>query len=202
MKNRNDEFGWGQLDAEARLLKRLGRMLKAGVLLVGLLLLITEGKTQELVALKVGDKVPAAFWDYEHSVYQNGKANKLKMADYKGKVILLDFWATWCGSCFKKFPFLDSLQQVKAEQLKVILVNTKKTGDTYAKVKTKIDDFARDLGLILPTIYEDEYLKALFPHYMLSHYVWIDAKGQIMAFTGADFVNDTTINTIANRKYN
>ena len=34
----------------------------------------------------------------------------LKLADYKGKTVLLNFWATWCGPCVKEMPSLDKLQ--------------------------------------------------------------------------------------------
>jgi thiol-disulfide isomerase/thioredoxin len=34
----------------------------------------------------------------------------LKLADYKGKTVLLNFWATWCAPCVKEMPSLDKLQ--------------------------------------------------------------------------------------------
>src|SRR5690242_19229600 len=34
----------------------------------------------------------------------------LTLADYKGKTVLLNFWATWCAPCVKEMPSLDKLQ--------------------------------------------------------------------------------------------
>jgi len=49
----------------------------------------------------------------------NGR--KLELADYKGKVILLDFWATWCGPCRIEIPGLVQLQERYRDQGLVVI---------------------------------------------------------------------------------
>lgn len=43
--------------------------------------------------------------------------------DFKGKVVILNFWATWCGYCKLKMPKLDALQQQYPKDLRVLSVS-------------------------------------------------------------------------------
>lgn len=61
----------------------------------------------------------------------------LSLNQLKGKVVFLDFWASWCPPCEKSFPFLDALQQEYHSQgLEVIAVNLdegKQDAQTFVK---------------------------------------------------------------------
>ncbi len=53
-----------------------------------------------------------------------GENQNLDLGQYKGKVIYVDFWASWCGPCAKSFPFLNEMhQQLKDQGLQIVGVN-------------------------------------------------------------------------------
>jgi peroxiredoxin len=58
---------------------------------------------------------------------------EVRLSDFKGKVVVLDFWATWCGPCIASFPHTQDLAAKYADQDVVVLASG--TSDTIAKFK-------------------------------------------------------------------
>lgn len=76
----------------------------------------------------------------------NGKA--LKLADFKGKVVVLDFWATWCPPCRAEIPGLVAIQKKYADQgLSVIGISLDEQGPTV--VKPFIERFAINYPVVM-----------------------------------------------------
>ncbi|HEX9275294.1 MAG TPA: TlpA disulfide reductase family protein [Casimicrobiaceae bacterium] len=54
-------------------------------------------------------------------------ARTIRVADYKGKVVYLDFWASWCPPCRESFPFMNELQRELGEKgLQIMAVSVDK----------------------------------------------------------------------------
>lgn len=56
-----------------------------------------------------------------------GKDGPLQLSDFKGSVVYLDFWASWCQPCKKSFPWMNEIQHKYADDgLKILAVNLDK----------------------------------------------------------------------------
>jgi len=54
----------------------------------------------------------------------------VRLSDYKGKVVLLNFWATWCPPCVREMPSMERLQnKVASEKFAVLAVNQMESAD-------------------------------------------------------------------------
>ena len=61
---------------------------------------------------------------YKDLTFLDHKNKEYKIEDYRGNLILLNFWATWCAPCKEEMPSLDLLQeQKKLDNLKIFAIN-------------------------------------------------------------------------------
>jgi len=78
-----------------------------------------------------------------------GDGSAVTLADFQGRVLLVNFWATWCAPCVKELPSLDELQlRLGGEGLLVLAVSQDRGGATVAGPFLKKLDVNR-LGLFL-----------------------------------------------------
>lgn len=159
--------------------------------------LLDRGEILSVKALNVGDRVPDEFYAKEYKLFANNKAITTDLKHLKGKLIILDFWASWCGMCLTQMPNGEKLNQRYADTLAIVLVNAKHRRDDLTKIKkTYKQKLSRIGGSTLSTVYDDEYLIRLFPHASIPRYVWISPRGTVLAITGHSFVNSKQIDDV------
>ncbi len=116
-------------------------------------------------------------------VFQDLEGGPVRLADFKGQVVLLNFWATWCAPCIREMPALDRLQSIlKAQGLRVAAVSIDRGG------KEVVVPFAKKLALRDLPLYLDpkSSLARAFGVPGLPATFLIDKQGGVVrAMTGA-----------------
>jgi thiol-disulfide isomerase/thioredoxin len=87
--------------------------------------------------------------------FQNGHSEAMSLADFKGSVVLLNIWATWCAPCRREMPTLDRLQAtLGGPDFQVVALSIDRQGLPV------VQEFYDELGLGTLPIYVDQSGKA------------------------------------------
>lgn len=87
---------------------------------------------------------------------QGASDEPLRLADFRGKALLLNFWATWCAPCVKEMPSLDRLQAAFSKDRFMVLPLS-----IDGPTKPKVAPFYRDRKLAQLGVYFDKGRKAM-----------------------------------------
>ena len=101
----------------------------------------------ELFPVTLGSQAPV----FEANTI-DGKSLKRTLADYRGKVVLLNSWATWCGPCIVEMPTLEALhREFKNTDLRIVAVSI-----DQAETEEAIQEFVKKLGLTFEVLHDPE----------------------------------------------
>ncbi len=130
-----------------------------------------------------GAQVP----DFEMTLLNGESAS---FDDFRGKKVLLNFWATWCGPCVGEMPALQRLAEEYPEELVILAVDC---GEDQATVQAFIDDNGYTFPVVLDS---DDTIGSLFGGVTsIPMTVIIDEKGNILSSSAGAADADTMYET-------
>ena len=151
-----------------------------------LLIILTSVHTHaQTKPLNIGDQAP----DITIAQLLNYKTSSFKLSDFKGKLLIIDFWATWCSPCVAMMPKTDSLQKQFNGRVQFLPVS--KEGKNL--VEGFLAKMNKEKHITIASACNDTLLNSLFVHHYLPYYVWIDQNGKVIATTEAKEVNEKNI---------
>ena len=141
-------------------------------------------------SLKIGESLPENIWSTPLQLV-NHPQKTITLSQDKDKLILLDFWNTWCSSCLLNFPKMEELQKQFGDKIKILAVSNQdrlvlekffasKNGQRYKNVVS---------------VAGDKMFHQLFPHKGVPYIVWIK-DGKMLNTTDGAQVTEKTIQEV------
>ena len=114
--------------------------------------------------------------DFVLPVIHGGEpGNRIRLSDLRGKVVVVDFWASWCVPCRTQAPIIDTVAKRHGDELAVVGVNTSDERDAAVR-------FAQGQNLSYPMVFdENNRVAAEYSVTGLPTLVVVDKSGKIVA---------------------
>ncbi|WP_432670732.1 redoxin domain-containing protein [Flavobacterium sp. SM2513] len=136
---------------------------------------------------KVGQQVP----NYTFTKTLNNASKPIVLKKLKGKIIVLEFWATWCSPCIAEMRKLEELQKDFGTKIEVIAVSE----EPLVRLEKFLDVTKSNLKIVSDTNH-----RAVFPYKVIPHALIIDQHGIVRAITNPKEITKEVITDILNNK--
>jgi peroxiredoxin len=112
----------------------------------------------------------------------------LKLSDYKGKVVFLNFWGTWCDPCVKEMPEMEKMYQAfKDRKFQMFAISIDNDWD-------QVDQFYKDKNLTLPALLDPGHQVAnMYKVFKFPETFLIDANGHVVKHTWVEHWADPRV---------
>lgn len=100
------------------------------------------------------------------------RGNPVNLKDFRGKVVFVNFWATWCVPCREEMPSMERLyQKYKGKELVMLAVN-------YRESRKEAQAFMEELKLTFPGLLDDGTVSTLYGVFALPATYLVDRQGR------------------------
>ncbi|MEE1944322.1 redoxin family protein [Pedobacter sp. KR3-3] len=135
--------------------------------------------------VKKGEQVP----NFKLETILNAPVKTANLQQFKGKLVWIEFWATWCGACIEAMPHLQQLQNKYKDRLQVINV----TQETAERTKQFMKARPSKLWYAIDTAGK---MGELFPHRLIPHSALISPDGKLIAVTNPESITEKVIDSL------
>lgn len=131
--------------------------------------LVEETQKEEIAYNNISDEA----FDF---TFENEKGEKVALSSYKGKPIVMNFWASWCPPCREEMPIFQEFQTNHPDVVFLFINQT----DGRRETKEKAQEFLRNEGLTMPIQYDQTAASTIkYALNALPTTYFIDANGDI-----------------------
>ncbi|UZD21811.1 TlpA family protein disulfide reductase [Algoriphagus halophytocola] len=139
--------------------------------------------------LSIGDQIPSGI---EFSEVLQYDSDKLRLDDYRGRYVILEFWAPTCTASIGSLPQMDKLAAKYGDRLQIIPI----TFFPKEKVMEVIEGYQNLQSLTIPLVLNSSRLLEYFPHITIPHMVILDPTGKVIAITGMEDLTETNLDQL------
>ncbi|MGX5491597.1 MULTISPECIES: redoxin domain-containing protein [Bacillus cereus group] len=134
----------------------------------------SEAAMKEIIArngIEIGKSAP----DFELTKLDE---TNVKLSDLKGKKVILNFWATWCGPCQQEMPDMEAFYKEHKENVEILAINY--TPSEKGGGAEKVSNFAKEKGITFPILLDKNIdVTTAYKVITIPTSYFIDTKGVI-----------------------
>lgn len=134
----------------------------------------SEAAMKEIIArngIEIGKSAP----DFELTKLDG---TNVKLSDLKGKKVILNFWATWCGPCQQEMPDMEAFYNEHKENVEILAVNY--TPSEKGGGEEKVSNFIKEKGITFPVLLDKNIdVTTAYKVITIPTSYFIDTKGVI-----------------------